>query len=62
MSRARRYEYVGNDDFLKGETALGTIRIADGEFVVQVDRFDHPWSHGWHVTPEKDWYLIRSPR
>ena len=58
MSVTMRYEYIGQDPSLKGETALGTIRMRDAEFVVQVDRFDHPWSHGWHATPEKDWQLM----
>jgi hypothetical protein len=39
-----------------GKTALG--RFWDGIFVVQVDEFDHMWSHGWHETPVADWELI----
>jgi len=47
------YRYIGDDDFLVGKTALG--RMIDGVFKVQVDRFDHPWSHYWHESPEEQW-------
>ena len=48
-----QYRYIGADDFLTGETALG--KIIDDKFQVQVDRFEHPWSHFWHETPEAEW-------
>jgi hypothetical protein len=49
----KHYRYIGADDFLVGQTALG-LEI-DGVFKVQVDRFAHLWSHGWHETPRGDW-------
>lgn len=49
----KHYRYIGDDDFLKGHTALG--RVIDGVFKVQVDNFIHLWSHGWHETPGGDW-------
>ena len=49
----KHYRYIGADDFLTGETALG--RIVAGVFKVQVDRLEHPWSHDWHETPQEDW-------
>ena len=48
-----RYSYTGKEDFLLNETALG--RIVDGKFKVQVDRFDHEYSHGWWEQKEEDW-------
>ncbi len=38
---------------LSGETAMGQWK--DDKFVVQVNRFDHPWSHFWHETPRQEW-------
>ena len=55
-----RYRYIGSNPFLYDETALG--QIVSGVFKVQVDRFDHPWSHLWHITPEKDWCEIDNGR
>ncbi len=49
-----RYRYIGLEEFLKGETALG--KWGRGlKFYVQVDRFDHEWSHGWWLTDADDW-------
>lgn len=48
-----RYRYAGDNDFLKGHTALG--QVVDGVFKVQVDNFIHLWSHGWHETDAADW-------
>ena len=39
---------------LIGESALG--QHIDGVFKVQVNRFDHPWSHGWHETPREEYH------
>lgn len=47
------YRYIGADDFLTGETALG--QEIDGVFKVQVNRIEHPWAHGWHETPCEQW-------
>lgn len=58
----KRYAYCGpcsstflgfND--LKGQTALGQTLAS---FVVQVDNFEHRWSHGWHLTDRKHWVEI----
>jgi hypothetical protein len=52
----RQFRYIGSDPSLVGETAIG--QMVDGVFKVQVDRFDHPWSHFWHETPKGDWVVI----
>lgn len=49
----KQYEYVGDDILLIWTTALG--QEIDGVFKVQVDKFEHSWSHGWHETPREDW-------
>lgn len=47
--------YVGDNVLLKGESAL-LRKTRDQEFVVvQVDRVESPYSHGWHKMPAKDW-------
>jgi hypothetical protein len=52
------YKYVGTDPFLIGEEAIG--RMIDGVFKIQVHRFNHPWSHGWHETLKEDWEILES--
>ena len=52
----KKFRYVGSDTLLIGETAVG--QMLGGVFKVQVDRFDHPWSHGWHETLADDWEEI----
>lgn len=47
--------YVGTDPLLTKETALVQGTSDPTIIIVQVDRFEHPWSHGWHSTPTKDW-------
>ena len=55
----KHYRYVGVGPFLAaGETALGRVRPGTRIFEVQVDRFEHPWSHGWHETSICDWEPI----
>jgi len=49
----KHYRYIGADDFLAGQTALG--REVGGVFQVQGDCFIHLWSHGWHETPREEW-------
>ena len=56
----RRFKYIGSDDFLVDETALGKW-TASGTFRIQVDRFEHPYSHGWHRAIERHWEEIPSP-
>jgi hypothetical protein len=48
-------KYIGEIEFLQGESAL--IQPTDDPTVikVQVDRFEHPWSHGWHLSLAKEW-------
>lgn len=50
------FRYIGDDVQLRDCTALGRKSI--DEFRVQVDSFDHPWSHGWHLSPESDWVRV----
>jgi len=52
----KHYRYTGNERLHLGTTALG--QTIGGVFKVQVDRFEHPWSHGWHETPADDWKEI----
>lgn len=56
----KHYKYVGDNMrtivILSGETALG--HEINGVFKVQVDRFEHPWSHGWHDTYREEWEEI----
>ena len=55
----KHYRYIGAEPSLVGTTALG--QMIGGElqvFKVQVDRFDHPWSHFWWETLEADWEEI----
>lgn len=49
----KHYRYIGNVAHLLLETALG--RFVDGKFVVQVDIWSHPWSHGWHESDIDEW-------
>ena len=51
-----QYRYVGDNQFLVGETALGMI--VDGVFKVQVDRLSHIWSHYWHEQPIEHWEAL----
>jgi hypothetical protein len=54
------YLYIGKDPYLIGMAAIGMI-ATDGNFVVQVDKVNHPWGHGWHATSKEDWRLsVRS--
>lgn len=53
MTPMKHYEYIGDNILLILATALG--QEDDGVFKVQVDEFQHPWSHGWHETPREDW-------
>ena len=50
----KQFEYTGESEKLIGQTALGKFD-SDGSFAVQVDKFDHEWSHKWHKTPICDW-------
>ena len=52
----KKFRYVGSDTLLIGETAVG--QMLGGVFKVQVDRFEHPWSHHWHETPPSDWTVV----
>lgn len=56
-----RAVYVGPIEDMKGLTALA--KLYAGCIEVQIDKFDHPLSHGWHTflksnwefTPDGDW-------
>jgi len=55
--RMKTYRYVGTlDPCLAGLTALG--RMSYGTFIIQIDKFAHPLSHGWHEASEADWEVI----
>lgn len=52
---ARRNGALQGTHIHTGETAL--LRITEGSslVLVQMDKFDHPHSHGWHDYPAKLW-------
>lgn len=50
----RHYTYVGPEDHLRGQRALGILGD-DDSFKVQVDDHAHPWSHGWNTADPSHW-------
>ncbi len=55
-----RAVYVGPIESMKGMTALAKLYLDCIE--VQVDKFEHPMSHGWHTFLKSNWEFTPDER